>query len=152
MSTTLVSDIMTDAPATCTVDEDVGTVAKSMAEHDCGALPVVEAPPPQRPRGVITDRDIVMRTVAQNINPLKMKVADVMTNVALIVNADDPVTTCLNVMKDNRVRRIVVVDSTGACCGIVTQADVARHLDPVQVGELVKQVSQPAEQASAPAE
>lgn len=151
MSTTPVSDIMTRTPVTCTVNDNVGTAAKAMADHDCGALPVVEADQPQRPRGVITDRDIVMRTIAQDINPHKMKVADVMTNVALIVNEDDPVETCLNVMKDNQVRRIVVVDGTGACCGIVSQADVARHLDPVQVGELVKRLSQPTEQASAPA-
>ncbi|NBB73073.1 MAG: CBS domain-containing protein [Bacteroidetes bacterium] len=151
MSTPQVSDIMTEVPATCSVDDDVGTAAKALAEHDCGALPVVEDTSPRRPRGMITDRDIVMRTVAEDINPLKMKVADVMTNGALIVNDDDPVETCLNVMKDNQVRRIVVVDGTGACCGIVSQADLARHLNPAPVGDMVKQVSQPMEQASAPA-
>ncbi len=151
MSTPQVSDIMTKAPATCSVDDDVGIVASAMAEHDCGALPVVESTSPQRPRGVITDRDIVVRTVAEDINPLKMKVADVMTNGALIVNDDDSVDVCLDVMKDNQVRRVVVVDDTGACCGVVTQADVARHLDPDQVGALVRQVSMPTASASAPA-
>lgn len=151
MDEPLVSDLMTSAPVTCSVNDDVGQAARAMATHDCGALPVVASQPPHQPRGIITDRDVVLRTVAEDINPLKMKIADVMTNTALTVAQDDAVDACLAVMKRNRVRRVVVVDSTGACCGIVALADLARHLDPCRVGAVLQRVSAPSEDTSVPA-
>ena len=150
MSATLVRDIMTESPVTCTVNTDIGKVAKLMAQHDCGAIPVVETRPPQQPRGIVTDRDIVLRTVAEDIDPLKMKVADVMTNTALTVAEDDPVEKCLRVMQDRQVRRVIVVDEDNACCGIVALADIARHLEPLRSGEVVQRVSRPNAQASVP--
>lgn len=151
MSATSVSDIMTKSPVTCTATTDLEEVALLMARHDIGAVPVVEARSPQRPRGIVTDRDIVMRTVAEDINPLKMKAADVMTNGALFVAETDPVEACLAMMKEHRVRRVMVVDEAGACCGIVTQADLARHLDSVQLGEALQPILQPSPPVSVPA-
>lgn len=150
MSVTTVRDIMTKTPVTCTVGTDVGEVAQLMARYDCGAVPVVEAGRSERPRGMITDRDIVLRTVAEDIDPLKMKAADVMTNVALTVAADDPVEACVAVMQDNQVHRVIVVDDTGACCGIVALADIARHFDAIRVGEVVKRISKSRRAASVP--
>lgn len=150
MSATPVSDIMTKSPVTCTATTDLEEVAILMARHDIGAIPVVEPRPPRRPRGIVTDRDIVIRTVAEDIDPLKMKAADVMTNGALTVAETDPVEACLALMKEHRVRRVMVVDETGACCGIVTQADLARHLDPLQLGEALQHVLQPSEAVSVP--
>lgn len=151
MSAPPVRDIMTDAPATCSVNDDLGAVAQAMATHDCGAIPVVDEAPPRKPRGIVTDRDIVMRTVAEAIDPLKMKAADVMTNGAFAVAADDPAEACLEVMRDYRVRRVVVVDETGACCGIVSLADVARHLGATPAGEVLEHIANAEASTSVPA-
>jgi len=129
---------MTSDPVTCSMNDNLGQVAKAMKTHDCGALPVVDDTAPQKPRGIVTDRDIVMRMVAADIDPLKMKAADVMTGGALLVDADAPVEEALDVMRSYQVRRVVAVDQTGACCGIVALADVAQHLDADTVGTVVK--------------
>lgn len=144
-----VSDIMTDTPITCSVRDPLGQVARAMATHDCGALPVVEATAPHRPRGILTDRDIVLRTVAEDIDPLKMKAADVMTDGAFAVAATDTVDRCLEVMRTRRVRRVVVVDPQGACCGLVTLSDLARHLPPDRVGRVLQHIVAP-QAASSP--
>ena len=151
MSAKTVRDIMTENPTTCSMSDNLGQVAKAMATHDCGALPVVDEAASQRPRGIVTDRDIVMRMVAADIDPLKMKAADVMTDGALLVDAAAPIEDGLSVMRDYQVRRVVVVDDSGACCGMMSLADVARHLDAEQVGDVVKHVLAPSPVASTPA-
>lgn len=152
MSVTTVRDVMTADPVTCSMSDNLGQVAKAMQTHDCGALPVVDDASPAKPRGIVTDRDIVMRMVAADIDPLKMKAADVMTDGALLVDADAPVADSLDVMRDYQVRRVVVVDKNGACCGIVALADVARHLNADTVGDVVQHVLAPSPIASAPAD
>lgn len=140
MSVTTVRDIMTADPVTCSMNDNLGQVAKAMKTHGCGALPVVDDASPSQPRGIVTDRDIVMRMVAADINPLKMKAADVMTGGALLVDADAPVEDALDVMRSYQVRRVIVIDKTGACCGIVALSDVAHHLNADTVGTVVKHV------------
>jgi CBS domain-containing protein len=140
MSATLVRDIMTKDPVTCSMTDNLGQVAQAMKRHDCGALPVVDDTAPHKPRGIVTDRDIVVRMVAADIDPLKMKAADVMTDGALLVDANAPVESCLDVMRDYQVRRVVVIDDVGGCCGIVALADVARHLDADTMGGVIQDI------------
>jgi len=131
---------MTQNPACCTPETSLQEVAHMMLEHDCGEIPVVDSEQSRRPIGVITDRDIVCRAVAQGKNTLTLTAADCMTNPCLTVSPDNSLDECVRVLEESQIRRVPVVDAGGACCGIVAQADIARTAKK-QVGELVQKVS-----------
>ena len=137
-----VRDIMTENPACCTPDTPLQEVASLMVEHDCGCIPVVDSQASRKPVGVITDRDITCRTVAAGKNPLEMTAGDCMTNSAETVTPETSVEECCDVMEQNQLRRILVVDESGACCGIVAQADIAKYAPAEETAEVVKDISQ----------
>ena len=138
-----VKDIMTVDPACCVPDTDLGEVARLMVENDCGEIPVVQSNGVMKPVGVITDRDIVCRTIAQQINPLEMRAADCMTEGCITVAEDAGIDDCLALLEKNQVRRMLVVDANGSLCGIVAQADIARSMSGRKTAEVVREVSQP---------
>jgi CBS domain-containing protein len=138
-----VQSIMTRDPACCTPDTDLQIVARAMVERDCGALPVVDGEQSRKPVGMITDRDIVCRLVADGRNPLDSKVRDAMSESAVTVRQDASLDECERLMEERQVRRIPVVDETGACCGIVAQADIALNAPAKETAEVVKDISQP---------
>lgn len=144
-----VKDIMTPDPACCTPDSTLQRVAEMMVENDCGEIPVVENMANMRPVGVVTDRDIVCRTVAKGLNPLTLTAPECMTAPAVTVTPDTPLDECCRVLEENQIRRVPVVDEGGACCGIVALADIAKHAKTRETAEVVKEVSEPSSSASA---
>jgi CBS domain-containing protein len=96
-----------------------------------------------RPLGIVTDRDIVCRTLAEGRNPLEMTAGECMTSPTFTVHPNDTLEECCHVLEEHQVRRAIVIDEEGGCCGIVAQADVARHAGSRQTAELVEEVSQP---------
>jgi uncharacterized membrane protein/CBS domain-containing protein len=136
-----VSEIMTKDPTYCVPTTGLKDVAQMMLEHDCGAIPVIENPETKKPVGVVTDRDITIDTVAHGKNPLHMTAGEIMTFPVLTVTPDTSVDDCCTKMEDNMVRRMVVVDQNGSCCGIVAQADIARNAPQFETAELVKDIS-----------
>jgi CBS domain-containing protein len=142
-----VRDIMTEQVASCTPGTDLQQVAMMMIKCDCGAIPVID-PKTQKAMGVVTDRDIVCRTVAEGQNPVGMKVDDVMTMPISAINPNASLEECLAEMERAQVRRMLVVDGRGALCGVVSQADIARAAPEHATAELVKDVSKPTERAS----
>lgn len=136
-----IAEIMTRNPTCCTPNSGLGTVARMMAECDCGEIPVVDNEQDRRPIGVITDRDIVCRTVARGKNPLELFARDCMTTPAVTITQDATVEDCCRLMEQRQIRRVPVVDQNGRCCGIVAQADLARHLPTQHLVGVVKQVS-----------
>lgn len=144
-----VKDIMTTDPQCCTPDATLERVARMMVDNDCGEIPVVENMASMIPVGVITDRDITCRTVAQGLNPLTMTAADCMSAPPATVMPDMSLDECCKVMEENQIRRVPVVDASGACCGIVAQADIARHASKRDTAEVVREVSEPSGPASA---
>jgi CBS domain-containing protein len=139
-----VKDIMTESIVCCTPETRLQAVARQMIQRDCGAIPVLDDQDHNRPLGIITDRDIVIRTVAQGNNPLEMTAGECMTSPAYTVHPEDTVEDCCQMLEEHQVRRALVVDEHGSCCGIVAQADVARHAGARKTAELVEEVSQPA--------
>ena len=101
------------------------------------------------PIGVITDRDIVCRTVARGLNPLDLVVADCMTTPCVTVTPDLSLGECAWLMEDKKIRRLPVVDADGSCCGIVALADIALRGKIGVTTEVVKEVSEPTAAASA---
>lgn len=138
----MVKDLMTKNPVCCTPETDLKTVAKMMCEHSCGEIPVVENEGNKKTIGVITDRDITCRTVAQGRNPLELKAKDCMSSNPVTVKQNADLQECVRLMEQHKIRRIPVVDDKGLLCGIVAQADIARKV-PGKTAEVVREVSQP---------
>jgi len=136
----LVKEIMTENPACCSADTGLQEVAKMMVDHDCGCVPVVNEVS-NTPVGIVTDRDICCRAVAEGKNPQDLTARDVMTKNVVTVSPDTTVEECCNLMEDNQIRRVAVVDGSGACCGIVAQADIAVNASGQKTAEVVQEVS-----------
>lgn len=135
----LAKEIMTPAPQCCSAGTTLNEVANLMLEADCGEIPVTDAS--NRLIGVITDRDIVIRAVAKGKNPAAVTAGECMTEPVVVVNEDTSLADVMAVMEENQIRRVPVVDSTGCCCGIIAQADVALSADQTETGEMVREVS-----------
>lgn len=136
-----VKEVMTADPACCTSDMSLQEVAKLMVDNDCGCIPVVDDQNNRKPVGMITDRDITIRTVAEGKNPLDLTVSDAMTANPFAVTPMTSLEDCCNLMESNQIRRVAVVDEKGSCCGIVAQADVAINAGQQKTAEVVQEVS-----------
>lgn len=136
-----VREVMTADPVCCTADTPLTEVAKMMVECDCGAIPVVDSQNSKKPVGMITDRDITIRTVAEGRNPLDLTASDAMTVNVMTVTPDTSIEECCNLMEDQQIRRVVVVDENGSCCGMIAQADIAINADSRKTAEVVQEVS-----------
>ena len=135
----LARDVMTPDPARCSSNATLDEVAKLMVQNDCGEIPIVDSS--DRPIGVITDRDIVCRAVAQGKNPTGHTVETVMTSPVVTVRADAPIEDVVATMERHQIRRVPVVDDGGCCAGIIAQADIAFEAIPSKAAELVREVS-----------
>jgi len=142
-----VREIMTADPTCCTSDTTLQEVAQMMIDHDCGEIPVVDDT--DMPIGVITDRDIVCRTVGRGLNPLDLTAGECMTAPCVTVTPEMSVEECCRILEDNKIRRVPVVDADGCCCGIVALADIALHAKKNATVEVVKELSEPTVAASA---
>jgi CBS domain-containing protein len=143
-----VKDLMTSDPSCCTAQDTLQKAAQLMVDCDCGEIPVVDDTGTKRPVGVITDRDIACRTVARGLNPLEMTVGDVMSTPVICVKPDDALEDACYKMEQNQIRRVPVVDETGACVGIVSMADISQNAGRSDAGELLHQVSERSVSAS----
>jgi CBS domain-containing protein len=135
-----VREIMSKDLACCTPDTTLPEVARLMVEHDCGAIPVVDDPKHKAPLGILTDRDIVCRAIAQGKDPCGMTAGDCMTAAVLAVHPDTDVQECERLMRQHQVRRVLVTDADGCCCGIIAQADIA-NCRPEDAGKVLQDVS-----------
>lgn len=135
---------MTAEPARCSGLTTLDEVAKLMVHNDCGEIPIVDTA--DRPIGVVTDRDIVVRVVAQGMNPSAHTAESCMSHPVVTVQADAPLDDVVSTMEKYQVRRVPVVDRDGCCIGIIAQADVARAAVERDVGHLVQEVSRNVDQ------
>ena len=135
----LARDVMTADPARCSAQTTLDEVAKLMVHNDCGEIPIVDTA--DQPIGVVTDRDIVVRVVAEGKNPSAHTAESCMSHPVLTVQGDALLDEVLLMMEKFQVRRVPVVDGEGCCIGIIAQADVARAAREQEVGHLVQEVS-----------
>lgn len=143
-----ISEIMTRNPACCTPDMTLREVARMMVEHDCGEIPVCDQRQNSHVIGVITDRDVCCRAVADGMDVNTTAVSTCMTTPAVTCNPEMSLQDCCNLMEQNMIRRVPVVDSQDCIVGIVSQADIACKGEAGVLTEIVKQVSQPTEESS----
>ncbi|MHB1223380.1 MAG: CBS domain-containing protein [Gemmatimonadaceae bacterium] len=144
------SDIMTGHPAHVTRNDPARKAAMLMADYDCGCLPVVAGDNDSRVVGVVTDRDLALRGLAQGRGP-DTPVHELMTADPNCCTADADIKDVERIMADWQVRRVVVVDSDGACLGMIAQADLARAAEEQrgvsdrEVARVVERISEPAQ-------
>lgn len=136
-----VREVMTKDPSCCVPRASLEEVAHLMTELDCGAVPIVDNLLTRKPVGMITDRDIVINTLARGKNPLHMVAEEIMSFPPITVSPEMTVEECCEKMEKDQIRRMMVVDENGTCCGIVAQADIAQKAPRYEVAELVKDVS-----------
>jgi CBS domain-containing protein len=135
----LAKDVMTTNPASCKPETPLDQVARLMVQHDCGEIPVLDAA--TQPIGVVTDRDIVCRVVAEGKNPASYTAEFCMSQPAVTVQVDATVEDVVSTMEKHQIRRVPVVDERGCFTGMISQADIAWVGKERDVAELVREVS-----------
>ncbi|MFP5330240.1 MAG: CBS domain-containing protein [Alphaproteobacteria bacterium] len=134
-----VSEVMTRDVQTVRPDSTVQEAASFMLREDAGSMPVSDG---DRLIGMITDRDIAVRGVAQGRGP-DTPVRELMTDEIICIRADDDVEEAASKMSEAQVRRLPVVDENQKLCGIVSLGDLAREADDECAEEALEGVSQP---------
>ena len=132
-------DIMSP-DCTCVGENDtVLEAAEKLAELNVGAMPICGED--DRLKGMVTDRDIVVKIVAKGMDPSSTPVSELATQDEVVtIGADDPIDEALRTMASHKVRRLPVIDGH-ELVGIVSQADIATNLDEEKVGDLVEAIS-----------
>ena len=134
-----VRESMTPNPCSIDADKPVAYAAKMMKDEDVGFAPIVEG---DRLVGTVTDRDIVVRVVAEGKDPQSVLVREIASTQIVTVDPQQDLDEALRLMAQHQVRRLPVVEEDGRLVGILAQADVAREGDEERVGETVEQISQ----------
>ena len=131
-------DVMT-GDAECIGENDtVLDAAKRLAELDVGAMPICGED--NRLKGMLTDRDIVVKVLAKGKDPASTKAGELGEGKPVTIGADDSIDEALRTMADHKVRRLPVIDGH-ELIGIVSQADLAKNVDEEKVGDLVEAIS-----------
>lgn len=133
-----VSEVMTAQVVTATPRSTIAEVARTMAKIESGAVPVVDD---GRVVGLITDRDIVIRVVAEGLG-LDTPVANVMTADVETCREDDNVVNATAKMGAKQIRRLVVLNDQGRLAGIVSLGDIAVDYGAKRVGETLEEISE----------
>jgi CBS domain-containing protein len=132
-----IRDVMTANPASCEPSTTVVDAARVMAQEDVGPVPIVEG---GRVVGLVTDRDLVVRVLAEGRDPTSTTIGEIASADLVTVQPDSDLNEALNLMAQNQVRRLPVVEGD-QLVGIVAQADVARAADEEKTGEVVQDIS-----------
>jgi CBS domain-containing protein len=135
---TTARDVMTTGAECIGENETVVQAAKKMAELGVGALPICGED--DRLKGMLTDRDIAVKVLAEDKDPSSTRAGDLGEGKPVTIDAADPVEDVLRTMKDNKVRRLPVIEEQ-RLVGIVSQGDLATQVSGEQVGELVEAIS-----------
>jgi CBS domain-containing protein len=131
-------DVMTGGAECVGENETVLDAAKKLADLDVGAMPICGED--NRLKGMLTDRDIVVKVLAQGKDPGDVRAGELGEGKPVTIGADDSVEEALHTMKEYKVRRLPVIDGHDLV-GVVSQADLAVNVDEEQVGDLVEAIS-----------
>jgi len=133
-----IREVMTSSPCTIDADKDIAYAAKMLRDEDVGVAPIVEG---DQLVGVLTDRDIAIKVVAEGRDPQTTKVRDIASKDIVTIDPQQNLDEALRLMAQHQVRRLPVVEEDGKVVGIVAQADIALAGDDKKTGEVVEQIS-----------
>ena len=137
------NEVMTKNPVCCLPSDLVTEAAELMKSKHVGTIPVIENEQTKRLVGIVTDRDLTLRIVAEGLDAKSTKVETVMTRKVATCLAEDDLQKALDAMSENQLRRIPIVDDDHKILGIIAQADVATRFNhPKKTGAMVKEISQ----------
>jgi CBS domain-containing protein len=136
---TVARDLMTPDPTCVQEDQTLVEAARMMRDLDVGALPICGND--DRLKGMLTDRDIVVRCIADGGDPSAVTAGSMAEGKPVTVGADDDIREALEVMQEYQVRRLPVIDGHDHV-GIIAQADIARELSATQTAETVAEISE----------
>lgn len=134
-----VSDAMSEYTVTVSPDQTLTEAAEMMKASDVGSLPVVQD---GRLVGIVTDRDIVVRAVAERVDPQGVRVGEVASRELVTITPDADLDEALRLMARHQIRRLPVVEQE-RLVGILAQADAALEAKEKQAGEMLQEISQP---------
>jgi CBS domain-containing protein len=137
---TTARDVMVEGVECVGENETLVAAAKKMRDLDVGALPICGED--ERLKGMLTDRDIVVKCIADGGDPSSVTAGSFGEGKPVTVGADDDIKTVLDTMKKHQVRRLPVIDGH-SLVGIIAQADLAAYLPEANVGDLVQEISEP---------
>ena len=138
-------EVMTENPVCCVPNDTVRMVARVMRWEHIGPVPVINDEQSKQLIGIITDRDLATRVVAEARDPNNTRVADVMTSTIFACRPDDDLSSAIKAMEAHQVRCIPVVDEDGRIAGIISHADVAVRIHEREMtGVMVEEISQAA--------
>jgi CBS domain-containing protein len=137
------SDVMTSDPICCLQDDTVVKIAQLMGKNDIGPIVVIESELTKKITGIVTDRDLALKVVAEGRDPRLTKAGDVMTRKVITVRANDDLQKAFDMMTELQLRRIPVVDHSDRIVGILAQADVVTRVNqPQHTAATVNDISQ----------
>ena len=137
------NEVMTKNPLCCLPEDLVTKAAGLMKSENIGSIPIVENEQTRKLVGIVTDRDLTLKIVAEGLDAKSTKVEAVMTRKVVTCRAEDGLQKALDAMSEHQLRRIPVVDGDNKIVGIIAQADVATRVDqPQKTAEMVKEISQ----------
>ena len=137
------NEVMTKNPLCCLPEDLVTKAAGLMKSENIGSIPVVENEQTRKLVGIVTDRDLTLKILAEGFDAKSTKVEAVMTRKVVTCRAEDDLQKALDAMSEHQLRRIPVVDGDNKIVGIIAQADVATRVDqPQKTAEMVKEISQ----------
>ena len=136
---TVARDLMTPDPTCVKEDQTLADAARMMRDLDVGALPICGND--DRLKGMLTDRDIVVKCIAEGGDPNTVTAGSLGEGKPITIGADDDIRDALVVMQEYQVRRLPVIDGHDLV-GIISQADIARELSATQTGETVAEISE----------
>jgi CBS domain-containing protein len=142
-----VHELMRTNVQCCRPETNIVVIAREMVAKDCGMIPVVEG---ARPVGVVTDRDIATRVVAEGRNAFDVCARDVMSTRPICIEKNASLDECCGVMGEHHLRRLLVVTETGELTGVISVDDIAKSSDPHETGHLIKLVCEPEQAAVNP--
>jgi CBS domain-containing protein len=139
------SELMTKDPTCCLPTDTVFDAAQLMKSEGVGPIPIVNDKQTKKLAGIVTDRDLALKVVAEGLDPKQTKIEEVMTTGVQTCGPDDDVSNVLELMEEHHVRRIPIVDDQDCLVGIIAQADVATRIDQAdKTHEVVEEISKAA--------
>jgi CBS domain-containing protein len=137
---TVARDLMTPDPTCVKEGQTLVEAARMLRDLDIGSMPICGDD--NRLKGMLTDRDIVVKCIASGRDPNTVTAGELAEGKPVTIGADDDIRDALRMMQEHQVRRLPVIDGHDLV-GIIAQADVARELSPDQTAETVEQISEP---------